>query len=211
MWTRFFTIYANIDGWSPTNPEHAGRLPRPSSNLLDRWLLSELNLTVQSVRRALDAYMSYDAALALIELAESLSNWYVRRSRSRFWRAGLDQDKRDAFATLHEALSKLSLLIAPFVPFMSEEMYQKSAGFPGSTPRAAEKRAPGPLSGLRRRPSSINAWSKKRAPCATIVSLGLSVRTANKLKKVRQPLERSGRSVQRWRALLQRLAAITRR
>ncbi|HEX7451516.1 MAG TPA: class I tRNA ligase family protein, partial [Polyangiaceae bacterium] len=196
----FFTIYANIDGWSPSNPEHAGR-PAAERNLLDRWLLSELNLTVQSVRRALDVYMSYDAALALIDLAESLSNWYVRRSRSRFWAAGLDQDKRDAFATLHEALSKLSLLIAPFVPFLSEEMYQNlqvSAGVPG----AAESVH------LGRFPVCDEAVIDQRLVEETravrdIVSLGLSVRTANKLK-VRQPLERAD-VVFNDGALLQRL------
>ncbi|HEX3855273.1 MAG TPA: DUF5915 domain-containing protein, partial [Polyangiaceae bacterium] len=197
----FFTIYANIDAWSPTNPEHAGR-PAAERNLLDRWLLSELNLTVQSVRHALDGYMSYDAALALIELAESLSNWYVRRSRSRFWAAGLDQDKRDAFATLHEALSKLSLLIAPFVPFLSEEMYQNlqvSAGVAG----AAESVH------LGRFPVCDEAVIDQRLVEETravrdIVSLGLSVRTANKLK-VRQPLERAD-VVFNDGALLQRLS-----
>ena len=61
----FFTIYANIDGWSPTNPEHAGAPCRRAPNLLDRWLLSEVNLTTKSVRRALDRYMSYDAAHGL--------------------------------------------------------------------------------------------------------------------------------------------------
>ncbi len=183
----FFTIYANIDGWSPSDPEHAGQ-PAAERNLLDRWLLSELNLTVRSVRGALDQYQSYEAALALIDLADSLSNWYVRRSRSRFWAPGLDQDKRDAFATLHEALTTLSLLIAPFVPFLSEEMYQNlavAAGVPG----AAESVH------LDRFPECTEVVIDQRLVEETravrdIVSLGLSVRTANKLK-VRQPLERA--------------------
>ena len=182
----FFTIYANIDGWSPTNPEHAGR-PPAERTLLDRWLLSELQLTVKNVRKALDAYMSYDAAVALIELAESLSNWYVRRSRSRFWASGLDLDKRDAYATLHEALSTLSQLIAPFVPFLSEEMYQNlqvSAGVTGHAPSVH----------LSRFPEADEALIDQRLAEETravrdIVSLGLSVRTVNKLK-VRQPLQR---------------------
>jgi isoleucyl-tRNA synthetase len=182
----FFTIYANIDGWSPANPAHAGR-PPAERNLLDRWLYSELNLTVKNVRAALDAYLSYDAAMALVDLAESLSNWYVRRSRSRFWAAGLDEDKRDAFATLHEALSTLTLLIAPFVPFLSEEMYQNlqvSAGVPGHQDSVH----------LDRFPETNQSVIDQRLVEETravrdIVSLGLSVRTANKLK-VRQPLQR---------------------
>ncbi|MEP7048976.1 MAG: class I tRNA ligase family protein [Pseudomonadota bacterium] len=183
----FFTIYANIDGWSPNDRAHAG-CPPAERNLLDRWLLSELNLTVKSVRSALDQYMSYDAALALIEFAESLSNWYVRRSRSRFWAPGLEQDKRDAYATLHEALAKLSLLIAPFVPFLSEEMYQNLLVSPGVAGAAESVH-------LDRFPICDEAVIDQRLVQETravrdIVSLGLSVRTANKLK-VRQPLERA--------------------
>ena len=182
----FFTIYANIDGWSPSNPEHAGR-PSSERNLLDRWLISELNLTVQNVRQSLDGYLSYEAALALIDFVESLSNWYVRRSRSRFWASGLDQDKRDAFATLHTALSELSRLTAPFVPFLSEEIYQNLQVFPQVPGHAASVH-------LDRFPVADTAAIDRRLVEETravrdIVSLGLSVRTANKLK-VRQPLER---------------------
>jgi isoleucyl-tRNA synthetase len=183
----FFTIYANIDGWSPANPTHAGR-PVAERNLLDRWMLSEVHLTTQSVRRALDTYMSYDAAMALQDLAESLSNWYVRRSRSRFWASGLEQDKRDAFATLHESLSALSRLIAPFVPFLSEEMFQNLLVHPGVPGAAASVH-------LDRFPEVDEAVIDQRLVQETravrdIVSLGLSVRTSNKLK-VRQPLERA--------------------
>ncbi|HWZ92171.1 MAG TPA: DUF5915 domain-containing protein, partial [Polyangiaceae bacterium] len=183
----FFTIYANIDGWSPANPAHAGRAVA-ERNLLDRWMLSEVHLTIQSVRRGLDAYMSYDAALALIELADSLSNWYVRRSRSRFWASGLGQDKRDAYSTLHESLATLSRLIAPFVPFLSEEMYQNLLVHPGVAGAAASVH-------LDRFPIADEAVIDQRLVQETravrdIVSLGLSVRTSNKLK-VRQPLERA--------------------
>ncbi|HEX3773252.1 MAG TPA: DUF5915 domain-containing protein, partial [Polyangiaceae bacterium] len=183
----FFTIYANIDGWDPSNPAHAARRAE-ERNLLDRWLLSEVELTTQAVRRALDAYLSYDAALALIELAESLSNWYVRRSRSRFWASGLDQDKRDAYATLHQSLVTLSRLIAPFVPFLSEEIYQNLLVHPGVAGAAASVH-------LDRFPETNDALIDRRLAEETravrdIVSLGLSVRTSNKLK-VRQPLERA--------------------
>jgi isoleucyl-tRNA synthetase len=123
----------------------------------------------------------------LIELAENLSNWYVRRSRSRFWVPGLEHDKRDAFATLHEALSTLSRLIAPFVPFLSEEIYQNLQVVPQVAGHAESVH-------LARFPETDEALIDRRLveearTVRDIVSLGLSVRTANKLK-VRQPLER---------------------
>ncbi len=183
----FFTIYANIDAWDPTNPAHAGR-PVSERALLDRWMMSEVHLAIQNVRRSLDGYMTYEAALSLVDLVESLSNWYVRRSRSRFWASGLDQDKRDAFATLHESLSTLTRLIAPFVPFLSEEMYQNLLVHPGVPGAAASVH-------LDRFPEANAALIDQRLVQETravrdIVSLGLSVRTSNKLK-VRQPLERA--------------------
>ncbi len=197
----FFTIYANIDAWDPSSSAHAGR-PVAERNLLDRWLSSEVHLTVRNVRRALDAYMSYDAAVALIELADSLSNWYVRRSRSRFWAPGLDLDKRDAYATLHEALTTLSRLIAPFVPFLSEEMYQNllvQCGAPGAAASVHLDRFPETNESL----IDQRLVQETRA-VRDIVSLGLSVRTSNKLK-VRQPLERAD-VVFNDKDLLERLA-----
>ena len=119
----FFVIYANIDGYSPSLSKHAAQ-PVAKRPLLDRWMLSELALTVREVRSALTEYRVYDAAQRLVELAEGISNWYVRRSRSRFWAPGFEQDKKDAFATLFETLTTLSQLIAPFVPFFAEEVYQ---------------------------------------------------------------------------------------
>ncbi|HEY2409062.1 MAG TPA: DUF5915 domain-containing protein, partial [Polyangiaceae bacterium] len=198
----FFTIYANIDGWRPTEASHAGR-PRAERALLDRWLLSELNLATAAVRRSLDAYLSYDAALALIDFAEALSNWYVRRSRSRFWGPGLPPDKCDAYATLHTALVTLSRLLAPFVPFLSEEIYQNLAVFAGAPAAAASVH-------LDRFPAVDEAAIDQALSLETravrdVVSLGLSVRTANKLK-VRQPLSRAD-IVLNDGALLDRLSA----
>src|SRR5690606_35642669 len=106
----FFTIYANIDGWSPIDPRHAGR-PVGSRSALDRWMVSELHLAAAGVRAALDQYLVYDAALRLVDLVEGLSNWYVRRSRARFWGPGLSTDKRDAYLTLYEALVTTARLI----------------------------------------------------------------------------------------------------
>ena len=183
----FFTIYANIDGWRPTEPEHAGR-PIAERGLLDRWLTSELNLATQEVRRALEGYLAYDAALRLIDVVEGLSNWYVRRSRSRFWGPGLEQDKRDAYATLYETLLTLSKLTAPFIPLFAEEMYQNlavRAGVPGARPSVHFEDYP------KADTAAIDRdLTREMAVVREVVSLGLSVRTAQKLR-VRQPLSRA--------------------
>ncbi|HMJ12371.1 MAG TPA: DUF5915 domain-containing protein [Polyangiaceae bacterium] len=183
----FFTIYANIDGWRPTEAAHAGR-PFAERALLDRWILSELNLAVRDVRTALDGYLAYDAALRLVDLVEALSNWYVRRSRARFWAQGLEQDKRDAYATLYTALVTITKLTAPFIAFMSEEMYQNlvvRAGVPGAKESVHLDRYPEASLG-----EIDERLVEETRAVREIVSLGLSVRTANKLK-VRQPLARA--------------------
>jgi isoleucyl-tRNA synthetase len=177
----FFTIYANIDGWRPNHPAHAGR-PLAERGLLDRWLLSELALAVRDIRRALDGYLVYDAAMRLTELTEALSNWYVRRSRPRFWASGLEPDKCDAYATLYTALITIARLAAPFVPFFAEEMQQNLATRHGGKESVHFEDYPEPIA------SAIDErLAEDMAAVRQIVSLGLSVRTAEKLK-VRQPL-----------------------
>ena len=183
----FFCIYANIDGWSPADESHRGG-PVEARNELDRWLLSELMLTTRKVRADLDEYQSYDAALRLIEFAEGLSNWYVRRSRTRFWASGFEQDKRDAYATLYEALTTICTLTAPFLPFFGEEMYQNlggGAGAPGAKESVHFESFPDVRTQL-----IDEKLATEMAAVREIVSLGLRVRTANRLK-VRQPLGRT--------------------
>ncbi|MEZ4376125.1 MAG: DUF5915 domain-containing protein [Polyangiaceae bacterium] len=156
--------------------------------MLDRWMLSELAITTRKVRTAMDSYLAYDAALALQDLVESLSNWYVRRSRNRFWASGLEQDKRDAYATLYESLVSISKLIAPFVPFFAEEMHQNlvvAAGLPGGKESVHLEDYP-----LVDEAAIDSALAEEMAAVREIVSLGLSVRAASKLK-VRQPLSRA--------------------
>jgi isoleucyl-tRNA synthetase len=183
----FFTIYANIDGWRPTDPAHTGR-PLAERSRLDRWMLSELALTVREVRRALDAFQIYEGALALVDLAESLSNWYVRRSRERFWAAEMDADKRDAYATLYQALVTTATLTAPFVPFLSDEIYQNLVTRAGvRDARESVHLASYPEPDL---PAIDERLAEEMRVVRDIVSLGLSVRTANKLR-VRQPLSRA--------------------
>jgi len=118
----FFVIYANIDGFDPAAGAD-GKRPAAERTLLDRWILSELALTAERVREHLDAYAIYPAARALYDFVDALSNWYVRRSRARFWGPGLTPDKLDAYWTLYECLTTLTRLAAPFVPFVTERLW----------------------------------------------------------------------------------------
>ncbi len=127
----FFVSYANIDGLDPRErPE--GETPE-----LDRWLLSELNALTERVTAGLDDYDPTIAARAIETFVDDLSNWYVRRSRRRFWRgvSGADADKRSAYFTLHTALTTLARLLAPFTPFLAEELW-------GNLTRALDGDAP---------------------------------------------------------------------
>jgi isoleucyl-tRNA synthetase len=124
----FFTTYAEIDGWTPDqdsfdpdNPE--GPTPK-SENPLDLWILGRLNQTVAQVTDDLDNSNAYSATLHFESLLDDLSNWYVRRSRRRYWKTETDQDKSTAYATLWYVLVKMSRTLAPVIPFLTEEIYQ---------------------------------------------------------------------------------------
>ena len=116
----FFVTYANIDGWTPEQldpnfmPEHE----------LDRWVLSELNLTVRQVSTAMDGYNATDASRRIDSFVDDLSNWYVRRSRRRFWKSEADTDKRNAYQTLYTCLTTVTRLMAPLAPFTAEALWQ---------------------------------------------------------------------------------------
>ena len=116
----FFSLYANIDGFDPG----AHTVPVSVRPLIDRWLLSRLNVKAKEVRAALEVFNSMTATRAIDELIDELSNWYVRRNRRRFWKGEMDQDKVSAYLTLYEALVTLSRLMAPFAPFIAEELHQ---------------------------------------------------------------------------------------
>ncbi|HYI23976.1 MAG TPA: isoleucine--tRNA ligase, partial [Thermomicrobiales bacterium] len=117
----FFITYARIDGWTPqTDP-----IPLAERSLLDRWIISRSNELIQTVRESLDGYDIASGARAIEHfVVEELSNWYIRRNRRRFWKPDSDADKAAAYDTLHEALVTVAKLLAPFLPFVSEEMYQ---------------------------------------------------------------------------------------
>ena len=116
----FFTTYARLDDWTP---QYAYSLQDRYLSELDRWAISELNALVQSVTDDLENWRVERASEAIETYVNRLSNWYVRRSRSRFWKSKDDNDKNDAYNTLYTCLTTLSLLLAPIMPFISEEIY----------------------------------------------------------------------------------------
>ena len=119
----FFIMYAQLDGFDPA--KHP--LKDANLTLMDQWILSKLNTLIKNVDQDLDQYLVPEAARELTDFVDELSNWYVRRSRERFWGKGHEEDKDAAFATLYHVLLTLSKLLAPFTPFMAESMYQNLA------------------------------------------------------------------------------------
>ncbi|MDO5733288.1 MAG: isoleucine--tRNA ligase [Eubacteriales bacterium] len=116
----FFTLYANIDAF-----EHQKYLDRFNpTHVLDRWILSRLMQTLVKLENQLDAYQITPAGRGLQEFSDELSNWYVRRSRERFWASGMEDDKIQAYLTLYTCLSYMARMTAPFTPFIAEEIYQ---------------------------------------------------------------------------------------
>ena len=116
----FFVLYANIDEFDATKYE----LEYDKLSVMDKWLLSKMNTMVKDVDSNLANYRIPEAARALQEFVDDMSNWYVRRSRERFWAKGMEQDKINAYMTLYTALVTVSKAAAPMIPFMTEEIYQ---------------------------------------------------------------------------------------
>jgi isoleucyl-tRNA synthetase len=175
----FFVMYANIDKYQPS----AETFPRPEAEL-DRWILSELNQLILDVDASLAGYSPTDAGRKVEAFVDGLSNWYVRRSRRRFWKSENDADKLSAYNTLYHCLLTLTKLLAPFTPFLAEELYQNLvrsvfpqapesvhlADFPVADPGAIDKQL-----------ADDNRLAMR------ICSLGRAVRSQAGIK-VRQPL-----------------------
>ena len=195
----FLVIYANIDGFDPA-AEISGPAGQLSADVLatapgyrpiarrgelDRWIISELNRTATAATRSMDEYDNYVACSRLNEFVDALSNWYVRRSRDRFWSAGQSAEKSDAYWTLYECLITTAKLIAPFVPFLAEEIWQNLAVATFGA-RAAESVH---LCDYPTGDAAVidETLSEQMALVREIVSLGRSARMGAKLK-VRQPL-----------------------
>jgi len=177
----FFVSYANIDDADPRIAPPVDAVPE-----LDRWLLSELNALVLKVTEELEAYDPTDAARAIETFVDDLSNWYVRRSRRRFWRGASesDTDKQSAYHTLYTALVTVSKLLAPFTPFIAEELYQNLVCSLDDAAPASVHLAEWPKADRSRIDDSLNAETQlvKR-----ICSLGRAARAKAQIK-VRQPV-----------------------
>jgi isoleucyl-tRNA synthetase len=199
----FFTIYANIDQFDPaaTLSGDVGQLesevlrsaktysPVKNRSELDRWVLSELNRTAAYVTARMDQYDNYAACTRLAEFVDALSNWYVRRSRDRFWGEDKhDRDKLDAYWTLYECLLTSCKLVAPFVPFVADAMWQNLAVAPfGKRTLESVHLCDFPTGESARGEAIDEQLSEQMAVVREISSLGRAARTNARLK-VRQPL-----------------------
>lgn len=171
----FFTMYGNIDGIAPSDL-HGDFLPKDPS---DRWILSKLTALISDVRELLDKYDLNRSTRKIEEFVEDLSNWYVRSNRKRFWKSKKEEDKLDAYRTLHLALLNLSKLIAPFVPFWADIIYKSIEG-PYDSVHLEEY--PKPITKYLDKELSRNMDFVR-----DIVYIGHSLRNTSNLK-VRQPL-----------------------
>jgi len=169
----FFVTYARLDGFDPAQPA----VPVAERNVLDRWLLSKLSGLVAAVSTGLDGYDANEPARRIQRFADDLSNWYIRRSRRRFWKSQSDSDKLGAYQTLYEALRTTCQLMAPFAPFTSDAMYRNLS----QDESVHLSDFPEPL------PYRDDQVEADMARARQAVEAGLAARDAARLK-VRQPL-----------------------
>jgi isoleucyl-tRNA synthetase len=170
----FFTLYASVDGW-----EFDGELADPSSecqNPLDVWIVSRMHELITEVEKHMDVYDLPNATKPILAFIEDASNWYVRRSRKRFWKSDDKADKDMAYRTLHYVLTQLSKVMAPFTPFLAEELYRNLTG--GESVHLLDWPAAGHINEL-----AITEMKVVRE----LINQGLSERAQNAIK-VRQPL-----------------------
>ncbi len=177
----FFVTYARIDGWErPATPSPIGE-----RTLLDRWIMSRANELVTTVRDGMESYDIASAARAIENfVVEELSNWYIRRNRRRFWKPESDADKSAAYETLYDALVLVSHLLAPILPYLSEEMYQNLVRSIDPSAPVSVHLTDFPVSDE----SAIDSGlSKDMSAVLAVVRLGRSARAEANIK-VRQPL-----------------------
>lgn len=124
----FFTMYAEVDGWEFDAGTPFTLNPDDVANPMDKWIISRVHQLNKQITEDMDGYNIPDAMADILPLLDDASNWYVRRSRRRFWKSEDDGDKNEAYRTLHYVLLKLSVLLAPFTPFLAEELYQNLGG-----------------------------------------------------------------------------------
>ena len=173
----FFTMYAEVDGW-----EWDGTCQDPSesiTNILDQWIVSRLHQVIRDVDEHMKKYDLPNAVKPLLEFIDDTSNWYVRRSRKRFWKSENDSDKNDAYKTLHYVLMQTAKIFAPFTPFLSEELYINLTG------EESVHLLEWPESG-----HTNDLLLAKMHAVRHVINVGLGVRAKNGIK-VRQPLAKA--------------------
>jgi isoleucyl-tRNA synthetase len=175
----FFANYARLDGFDPAG----AAVPVRERAQLDRWLLAELAVTIADVEKAMEAYDPPTAARRLEAFVLDLSTWYVRRSRRRFWKSESDADKRSAYQTLYQVLVNLTQLLAPFMPFVSETMYQNLAAGRQAQPESVHL-SDWPVAPPEWRDEELR---QQMSVVRRLVATGLAARNTAGIK-VRQPL-----------------------
>lgn len=174
----FFVLYANIDGWG-FKSQNANLKIEEVGSILDRWILSELNKLIDDVNRGMEKYDLMRTARLFPPFIDNLSNWYIRRSRKRFWKSENDSDKSNAYHTLYEVLITLNKLMAPFTPFISDAIFKNL------TSKESVHLEDYPITDK----SLINnELNKMMAEARRVVELGLAARSQAGIK-VRQPLQ----------------------
>jgi isoleucyl-tRNA synthetase len=177
----FLALYAETNRWEPKAAYEGGRLAQPeSTNLLDLWLLARLNETTAEMTKQLDTYQIARATRPLRDLIDDLSNWYVRRSRRRFWKNDDKADRDSAFVTLHYTLARIAQLMAPWSPFLSDELWRQLTE--GLSEPVSVHLSDWPEAG-----ETDKAVLADMARARGYISEALAQRAANKVK-VRQPL-----------------------
>ena len=179
---NFFMTYANLDNWQP--PKGEPQAPANCSNALDRWILSSMEDMIAEVRSAMDEYQLQRAAKRFEAFVEDLTNWYIRLSRRRFWKSENDTDKAEAYATLYFVLITFAKTAAPFIPYLTEEIYRSLRN--DEMPESVHL-CDFPETGAFQRDPSLE---RQMELARQTVSLGRFLRTQRSLK-VRQPLARA--------------------
>ncbi len=174
----FFVLYANIDGFNPGEHE----IPVPDRSLMDRWIIESLGALVSNVRDGLESYDATASGRKIQEFVDDLSNWYVRRSRRRFWKSGENTDKISAYLTLYECLVTVAKLLAPYTPFIAEEIYRNLVTSVDESAPESVHLCRFPESGI-----SASVLAERMQLVRRIVNLGRAARNRAAVK-TRQPL-----------------------
>jgi isoleucyl-tRNA synthetase len=176
----FFITYARIDGWDPASGATA-----PVTHRLDRWILSELQTLLHNINEEMEAYRLYRTVPAMVSFVEKLTNWYIRRSRRRFWKSEDDDDKASAYAALYQVLTVFVRALAPVLPFITEAIYRNLTAWDSEGPESVH------LSDMPQADEALrnNGLEKQMELATRAVVLGRALRSKHNLK-TRQPLQR---------------------